>query len=917
MLDALDPRLLTPIVWKELFEIYQIHYSADLPFLHRLPFLKPLNAAIQYPGSSISTPDASNARPPGSDDFLLAFLALTARFHPRLVAHHSPPTASRPSNPLIASEYYANCANEKQTSLWPEQDSHSNMIDGIQAGLMLGLHDWGMCRGHRAWMRVGMCIRAAQSLGLQYEKDLDDEPNSRSFALDFEAERMGIGQARSESKDAPSNEIDRNIAQEIRRRTFWSCYIMDRYLSSGKYRPQMFFAPSLRTQLPASDRSFAFGERVRTLMLGDQDGHGTTRAEVRNQRQVMLGASNYTESADGVSPYSMNENDNEIDKGKLQVGEEEGLVSRYVKILEIYGKVVHWSCAGGRRYAARTYPWLHCADENSRTESYPPWDPRSEHYKLVHSCLDFKASLPKNDTLTPQNTQSHITVKDSTPYTLVHTVYLLCQIMLHREYVPFIPLRCAKPEGPLDPPLFPPSKYDVPPLFWEKSAQQCFRSARDLMDLVRTCQEWNVLVETPIVGFAIYTVAFVGVYCINFPWMDPDGFMCTRPASAHDGHPVTNAVGESRGFEAARKALEIIGQMRPRLHMADGWFKTINKMHRYLRRMKKDFAKNVQAHESSPESASSPESSRLSLREGGSGGGLDEYKLLERTLKEFGNLDDQDVEMADLHHSNKPLDAVYDDNSNSGATVKSEEGDRLTQPEHPKQEGPWNAINSIAGAGRQTPTSAPVCTGPWRSYEPIIVPSAAHQQPQSAPPAAHPHSQVTSFRPMHQHHDTSVPPAGSGPMPTFASPTPRTASTSSQPSPSYIHQHHSYNNWTPQNVGYGMQPPASAPAGSQHTYAPTSLNPMHSYPTPGWQQAHPMAPPQQLSDAQQIYDPMAKEAWLSTINTALGGDDVAAFVDGGEIEDWALMGSNRVSGQGWLSAVWGEGNGAPPGAPPG
>ena len=124
---------------------------------------------------------------------------------------------------------------------------------------------------------------------------------------------------------------------------------MDRYLSSGKYRPQMLFAPVLRTQLPASDRSFRYGEKVRTLMLGDEDGHGVT-AGVQNHRQAMLGAGHHADSTTAILPNSMRDQDDESDKGKLQVGAEEGLVSRYMKILEIYGKVVQWSCAGGRRY---------------------------------------------------------------------------------------------------------------------------------------------------------------------------------------------------------------------------------------------------------------------------------------------------------------------------------------------------------------------------------------------------------------------------------------------------------------------------------------------------------------------------------------------------------------------------------------
>jgi hypothetical protein len=83
-------------------------------------------------------------------------------------------------------------------------------------------------------------------------------------------------------------------------------------------------------------------------------------------------------------------------------------------------------------------------------------------------------------------------------------------MMLHREYIPFIPLRCSRPEGPLEPPLFPPEQYRVPHGFWEYSAAELLKSARQLVDLVQTTHEWNVLPETPIVGFAIYVAAFVG-----------------------------------------------------------------------------------------------------------------------------------------------------------------------------------------------------------------------------------------------------------------------------------------------------------------------------------------------------------------------------------------------------------------------
>lgn len=79
LLDALDPRLLTATVWQELFDIFQIHYSADLPFLHPPTFLKPLRQTVSQPASSFMVPTdtVATVRPPASPGFLLAFLALT------------------------------------------------------------------------------------------------------------------------------------------------------------------------------------------------------------------------------------------------------------------------------------------------------------------------------------------------------------------------------------------------------------------------------------------------------------------------------------------------------------------------------------------------------------------------------------------------------------------------------------------------------------------------------------------------------------------------------------------------------------------------------------------------------------------------------------------------------------------------
>lgn len=329
-----------------------------------------------------------------------------------------------------------------------------------------------------------------------------------------------------------------------------------------------------------------------------------------------------------------------------------------------------------RGWAAVSFAWfllLPGIADMYRIEHYPPWDSRSSFYQLRHMIRAFEESLPRDMTLSPANTSAHITGRTSTPYTMLHATLILCNMMLHREPLPFVALRCSKPVGPLDPPTFPPEQYSVPPNFWADSAAQLMKSARDLMDLVRTCQQWGVLVETPIVGFAIYTAAFVGVYAINFPWMDQHGYM----SSGNEPRAI------SGGTEAARKALELIGQMRPRLKMADGWFRTISRTHTYYMKLKKDFRKNIRALAAHGNSVDQVHK-ELSLREGGAGGGGDAWQLIQRTMIEFGSLKDDDLEMEDA----PPLAA-------NGQNADTQSQRHSGSPDSGAvQQGGWASINA-------------------------------------------------------------------------------------------------------------------------------------------------------------------------------------------------------------------------------
>jgi hypothetical protein len=270
------------------------------------------------------------------------------------------------------------------------------------------------------------------------------------------------------------------IHREIKRRTAYSCFILDRYQAFGRYRPQIININDLNVQLPCSEEDFQFGIDVETGSLKDSPGSPDSPDSSRNITSTL-----------GI----------------------------YIRLVEIWGRFSRWSCKGGRR-----------------EEQHPPWDHQSEFYKLRRQLVAFHDSLPPRLTFSPTKISAHISRGTITLYTAIHILYSLCNIVLHREYIPYLPLRSSGPSGPLDEPTFPPDKYDVPEGFWDESAELIFKSARDIMDIVRVTSGRQVLVESSQVGFAIWSAAFIGIYSVHFPYMDKNSHMSnprTTPDNTH------------------------------------------------------------------------------------------------------------------------------------------------------------------------------------------------------------------------------------------------------------------------------------------------------------------------------------------------------------------------------------------------
>lgn len=74
--------------------------------------------------------------------------------------------------------------------------------------------------------------------------------------------------------------------------------------------------------------------------------------------------------------------------------------------------------------------------------------------------------------------------------------------------------------------------------------------------------------------FASYMIAMLGIYTAHFPWMD------------------ISSSQQARITDTGRGAAELVSSFIPRFRMADGWFKTIGRIHHLFSRTKKDLQRH-------------------------------------------------------------------------------------------------------------------------------------------------------------------------------------------------------------------------------------------------------------------------------------------------------------------------------------
>ncbi|CAK7228502.1 hypothetical protein SCUCBS95973_006902 [Sporothrix curviconia] len=531
--ELLSEQFLKEMMWTEIFDIYHLHFSTELPFIH-MPTLKEKMGDKMRARRS----DATNL-------VLLGILTLTARFHSDLGKY----TAS-----FIANGSNTRISNTTKPDPWAASEYFADTLTKA----------------------LGPFRTLVSIASVEHVQALSDVEGEAATTASAGTANASADYTATVSITAP----DDIVANEVVRRTMFSCFVLDRMLACGKKRTKMVRSKDLQIQLPCPDVSFDLSE----------------------------------------------------------------------KLVDIWGDISKYSFAGGRL-----------------VEKRPPWE-ESKFRKLRGVLDNFYENLPPTFTLTPSNYHRHEHLQASSTYVSLHLLGAVCRIMLHREYIPFIPIRCPRPVGPLDEPTFP--EGSAPEGFWEESAEQVFKAAREIVDLTDTCQNRKKLPMSALVVFAVWTAAFVGIYAWHFPQMDMHNHMSRTadlvvlsqvytPRSEKDCGYRTATHGPTAVVYAALKS------MSNYLHMASTYVKYFHDMDLFYEGVKYDY---YMAH---MDQHGADAAGRMSVRQGGSGGGLEEWKVHGTKVTNNGTIalaDDTPAEGSDL--SREVTQSDNDNDNGNGAAER-------------------------------------------------------------------------------------------------------------------------------------------------------------------------------------------------------------------------------------------------------
>ncbi|KAF2502888.1 hypothetical protein BU16DRAFT_449455, partial [Lophium mytilinum] len=397
---------------EHLAEVYfDFVYGQSYPLLHKPSFMRRLAAGNVPPVLT------------------LAICAISARFstHPQL----------RTEPAFLRGEEWATKAREIALKRYDAPN-----ITILIVYLLLGLHEFGTCQGGRSWMFGGMAQRMAYAL--QLHRDLDYDP---------------LGGENGERKKLSF--IDR----EIRRRTMWSCFLMDRFNSSGTERPLFVNEQFIQVQLPVKEQ----------LYIDEIAGS--------------------TEDLDGGASTSNSEQLTDTTANM-------GVMAYLIRLVSIWGELIKYLNLGGLE-----------------RETVPTWDPESTFNCIKGRLQKFKETLPETLHHNEENLKSHAIEGSANQLLYLHILYYQSVLFLNRFARP------STASGDSIPKLRRTSRLadsgahtpnEVPQEFLAEAARNALEAAEQVSIVISASMDHNVV--APFVGYSAFfssTIHIRGVFSKN------------------------------------------------------------------------------------------------------------------------------------------------------------------------------------------------------------------------------------------------------------------------------------------------------------------------------------------------------------------------------------------------------------------
>jgi hypothetical protein len=159
------------------------------------------------------------------------------------------------------------------------------------------------------------------------------------------------------------------IDREIRRRTMWACYLMDRFNSSGTDRPMFIKEETIKIPLPIKEKYF----------------------------QLDMPAPTETLNGEIIDPVS-------ADEGHLADAKENmGVAAYMIRTIALWGRIINYLNQGGKKSDPHSF-----------------WKPESEYSKLNKEADDILANLPESLKYSEENLKLHDTENMANQFLFLH-----------------------------------------------------------------------------------------------------------------------------------------------------------------------------------------------------------------------------------------------------------------------------------------------------------------------------------------------------------------------------------------------------------------------------------------------------------------------------------------------------------------